>query len=461
MESGGRLQGDSAPARVSPREALRHHLPDEELCITCGACLPVCPTYSMTGLERESPRGRTQLVRAVAEDRLQADGYFAAQMYDCLDCRACDVICPVGVPIGSLVLEGRAAAQLSSNTSGARSPLPVRLGKWLLEHAVFAHPRRMEVPVFLMGLYQRSGLRRVVRATGILRLVPLLWRLERWLPDLSGRPWRWRYRAGGELLPAHGVATMRAAYFLGCFMNTVFADASVASVEVLRRNGVEVVTPRRLRCCGAPQMDLGDVELAREFARANIEILEATGATVVFSDCAACSGMLKEYGSLLKDDSAWSARAARVSARARDFSELAMDLVRAGPPLGRVDATATYHDPCHLAHLQRITNQPRELLRAIPGLRYVELPNSDTCCGSAGTYSFRRWDQSMAFVDEKVAWALSTGADIVVTANPGCLGQLELGLRRAGSSVSVRHVSQLLLEAYDARVEGDPDDSAE
>lgn len=444
--------GDNQIALGStPSEALRRRLPEEELCIKCGACLPACPTYGLTGLERESPRGRTQLIRAVAEDRLRPDDYFATQMSDCLDCRACEAPCPVGVPIGSLVLEARAAARRRSNTArGSPSPI-ARLGRWTLERGLFAHPRLMEWPVFLLGwLYQRSGLQRIIRATGALRLIPLAWHLELWLPSLPGRPWRWRFPGAGAHLESHGPARMRAAYFLGCFMNTVFADASVASVEVLRRNGVDVITPRGIRCCGAPQMDLGDIELAREFARTNISILEATDAAVVVSDCAACSGMLKEYGELLKDDPDWASRSARVSARVRDFSELMLELIHDGPPLGRVEATVTYHDPCHLAHLQRVTRAPRELLQIIPGIQYAEMPCSDSCCGSAGTYSFRRWQQSMAILDDKIANALSTGAEIVVTANPGCLGQLALGFRRAGTQLPVRHLSQILLEAYES-----------
>jgi len=454
--------GDRIAPESTPGEALRRRLPEEELCIKCGACLPACPTYVSTGLERESPRGRTQLIRAVAEDRLRPDDYFATQMYDCLDCRACELPCPVGVPIGSLVLEARAAAQRRSNTARGSPNLMARLGRWTLERGLFAHPRRMEWPVFIMGwLYQRSGLQGIVRATGVLRLLPQLRHLELWLPSLPGRPWRWRFAGAGARLESYGPARMRAAYFLGCFMNTVFADASVASVEVLRRNGVDVITPRGIRCCGAPQMDLGDIELAREFARTNISILETTDAAVVVSDCAACSGMLKEYGELLKDDPDWASRSARLSARVRDFSELMLELIHDGPPLGRVETAATYHDPCHLAHLQRVTQAPRELLQMIPGIRYAEMPCSDTCCGSAGTYSFRRWHQSMAILDEKIANAISTGAEVVVTANPGCLGQLEMGFRRAGTRIPVRHLSQILLEAYESSDEERADHSSE
>jgi glycolate oxidase iron-sulfur subunit len=430
-----------------PGIALRRRLPEEELCIRCGACLPSCPTYAATGLERESPRGRTQLIRAVAEDRLRPDDYFLTQMYDCLDCRACEAPCPVSVPIGSLILEARAASQRPSNTARRSPSPPARFGRWALERGLFAHPRRMEWPVFLMsGLYQRSGLQRAIRATGILRIFPLLWRLESWLPVLRGRPWRWRVPEGGAHLQAHGPVKMRAAYFLGCFMNTVFADAAAASVEVLRRNGVEVVTPQGLQCCGAPQMDLGDIELAREFAKTNIAILEASDAAVVYSDCAACSGMLKEYGDLLRDDPDWGPRAARLGARTQDFSELVLQIINDGPPLGRLEATATFHDPCHLAHLQRVTNAPRALLQMIPGLRYVEMPSSDRCCGSAGTYSFRRWDQSMAMLDDKIGSRghgesglsgptragvpPSGGSAARAAPEPGPLGGIRIGCRR-------------------------------
>lgn len=448
-------RGEAPAHGERPGPVIAQGLPDPDLCVRCGACLPVCPTYAATGLERESPRGRTQLIRAVGEGRLRPDDDFVTQMYDCLDCCACQSACPVGVPIGSLVLAARAAAWAPS-ADGRRARRPVaRLGRWLLGRGLFAHPRRLEWPVFLAGaVYQRGILQRLVRRSGGLRLLPLLWRLESWLPVVRGRPWRWCFAGAGARVEPKGPARMRAAYFLGCFMNTVFAEASVASSEVLRRNGVEVIAPLGVRCCGAPQLDLGDVQLAREFARANIAILEAVDAPVIYSDCAACSGMLKHYGELLHDDADWAQRAASVGDRTRDFSELMLELIGDGPPLGRLEATATWHDPCHLAHLQGVRSAPRELLGRIPGLRFEEMPSADRCCGSAGTYSFRRWDQSMTMLDAKIADAVSTGADFVVTANPGCLGQLELGFRRQGVPLPVRHLSQVLLDAYESGVEG-------
>lgn len=426
------------------------HLAGADACIRCGACLPGCPTYAATLLERESPRGRVQLVRAAADGRLAFDDAFLRQMYDCLDCRACEPLCPVGVPIGTLVLEGRAVAQRPDNPD-RREPAIARFGRRLLQRAVFGRPRRMEWPVVLLRrLYQRTGLQRLLRASGILRLLGPLGRLESWLPELPDRPWRWRYAAGGVRLEPIGERRLRAAYFLGCFMNAVFADAAQATVEVLRRNGVEVVTPVDLVCCGAPQTDLGEVEIAREFARRNIVALEATEADVVFADCAACSGMLKEYGELLADDPAWAERAEAIARRTKDFTELALELLPAGPPLGRVERAVTYHEPCHLAHAQRITTAPRRLLRAIPGLELREMADANVCCGSAGVYTFRRWDESLALLSTKVANAAATEAEVVATANPGCLGQIEMGLRRAGGRQRVRHLSQLLLEAYEA-----------
>lgn len=439
-----------APAPARPLAGWFPHLAGADACIRCGACLAACPTYEATLLERESPRGRVQLVRAAANGSLALDDAFLRQMYDCLDCRACEPVCPVGVPIGTIVLEGRAAAQRPENPD-RREPAVVRAARRRFERVVFGRPRRMEWPlVLLRWLYQRTGLQRLLRATGLLRLFGPLGRLEAWLPELPDRPWRWRHPDAGVHLEARGPRRLRAAYFLGCFMNAVFADAADAAVEVLRRNGVEVVTPRELVCCGAPQTDLGEVEIARDFARRNVAALEATGADVVFADCAACSGMLKEYGDLLADDPAWADRARAIAAKTRDFTELALELLPAGPPLGRVERVVTYHEPCHLAHAQRITAAPRALLRAIPGLELREMAGADVCCGSAGVYTFRRWDESLALLSTKVANAAATEAEVVVTANPGCLGQIEMGLRRSGVRQRVRHVSQLLLEAYEA-----------
>lgn len=433
-----------------PLAGLFDHLAGADACIRCGACLAACPTYEATLLERESPRGRVQLVRAAAGGSLALDDDFLRQMYDCLDCRACEPVCPVGVPIGTIVLEGRAVAQRPDNPDRRESAV-VRAGRRLLQRLVFGRPRRMEWPLTLLRWgYQRTGLQRLLRASGVLRLLGPLGRLEAWLPELPDRPWRWRYPNAGARLEAHAPRRLRAAYFLGCFMNAVFADAAQAAVEVLRRNGVEVVTPVDLVCCGAPQTDLGEVEIARDFARRNIAALEATEADVVFADCAACSGMLKEYGELLAHDPAWAERARAIAAKTRDFTELALELLPGGPPLGRVERVVTYHEPCHLAHAQRITTAPRALLRAIPGLELREMTAADVCCGSAGVYTFRRWDESLALLTTKVANAAATEAEVVVTVNPGCLGQIEMGLRRSGNRQRVRHLSQLLLEAYEA-----------
>jgi len=371
-------------------------------------------------------------------------------MYDCLDCRACQTACPVGIPIGLMVLEARGAAQVTANPDRGSSRF-ARARRSLLHRHVFGRPRRMEVPLVLTRwLYQRTGLQRLVRATRMLAVVPPLRRLEAWLPELADRPWRWQYSGAGERIEPVGPARLRAAYFLGCFMNAVFVDAAVATAEVVRRNGVEIRTPLGLVCCGAPQTDAGEFDLAREFARTNIASLEAVQAEVVFADCAACSGMLKEYEGLLSDDPEWAGRARAITEKTVDFSELMRDLLPTGPPLGPIERQVTYHEPCHLAHAQKVTAAPRAVLAAIPGLKLVEMTNSNACCGSAGVYNFRRPTEADQLLDRKVAAAGSTGADIVMTANPGCMGQIEMGLRRTGSTQRVRHLSQLLLEAYEA-----------
>jgi Fe-S oxidoreductase len=439
---------------AGPRAGWFDHLAGADACIKCGACLAVCPTYDLTGLERESPRGRVQLVRAAAAGHLALDDAFLRQMYDCLDCRACEPVCPVGVPIGTIVLEGRAAAQRAENPDRREG----RWARWLRRlflSGLLGRPRRLEVPVVLARwLYQRTGLQRLLRASRLLRLLGPLERLEAWLPDLPDWPWRWRQPNAGQLLPAIGPSRRRAAYFLGCFMNTVFADAAGATVEVIRRLGVDVVTPMELVCCGAPQADLGELELARRLARQNVAALEATGAEVIFADCAACSGMLKEYGDLLAADPEWGPRARTIAERTRDFSELVWELLPEGPPLGPVERVVTYHEPCHLAHAQRVRQAPRRLLAAIPGLRFVEMADADVCCGSAGVYGFRRGREAGELVRRKVANAAATEADIVASLNPGCLGQLEMGLRQANRRQRVLHLSQILLEALEAGAAG-------
>ncbi len=395
-----------------------------DTCVHCGFCLPACPTYRELGSEADSPRGRIFLMRAAAEGRIGADDPALRLHLDlCLDCRACETACPSGVAYGTIIEGARAALRQREEPS---------VGLDLIYRGLLARPGRLAAAARFTAFAQRAGLTRG-RAV---RLLPRpLAAMARALPPLSGRAARTRLPA--SVGPAAGTP---AAAFLGCIQDAFFPEDDVAMVRVLAATGHTVAVPRGQVCCGALHVHAGDGEGARELARQNIAAFAGTGGPIAVN-AAGCGAALKNYGHLLPDQPAAAAFAARV----RDFSELAADLP---PPERAVPARATYHDACHLAHAQRVRAQPRRALDAVPGLEMVELPESDACCGSAGVYNFTQFDMSMAVLDRKMANVRATGADTVVTCNPGCALQLRLGALRAGLHLRVRSLCDVLAEAY-------------
>ena len=419
-----------------------HDIPESDLlkaCVHCGMCLSSCPTYRLTGREMSSPRGRLWMMSAVGESRLDLlDPAFDNQMYECLNCRACEAVCPSGVKYGPLVEAAR--SQLEQHRPRPRWQRALRgatLG-W-----TFADARRFRGAIATTRLYQRSGLSWLARATGILRRLGLD-DAEALLPKLTSRflvPGRERWGEGSGREPAH--------LFNGCVMSTVFPDTNRAAGRVLARNGFAVTVPVAQQCCGALQVHSGMFDEARALARRNIDAFEADGSPPVVVTAAGCGAALKEYGHLLKDDPTYAARAERFGSRVKDATEV-LGAIELAPPMGRIERTVTYQEPCHLAHAQRVTVQPRELLAAIPGLTVIEMRESALCCGSAGIYNILRTEMADALGDRKVAHAAATGAVEVVTANPGCYLQLVASLRRNGQDMRVRHILDLLDESYQA-----------
>ncbi|MSQ33736.1 MAG: (Fe-S)-binding protein [Dehalococcoidia bacterium] len=410
-------------------------------CSRCGFCLPVCPTYRETGLEVQSPRGRVQLIRSAARGELAPEAIFE-HLYHCLDCRACETVCPSGVHPGQRVVEARAALEPSS---------PIPWYKRLVLRWVLPSHNRQEFLFLFLKLYVASGLQRLARSGVGQRLVPgPLRRMEDMLPKLPAKPLRQRIK---EVTPAEGERRARVGFFLGCVMNILYADASAATLRVMTRNGCEVVTPRVQRCCGAPHQDMGDWEGLRDLARHNIEVFERAQVDYIVADCAACSGMNKEYAEILAGDPDWAERARAHAAKTRDITELLAQLPLKRPfiPLER---KVTYHEPCHLRHAQGVASQPRQVLEAIPGLQLVELRESDWCCGSAGVYNITHPERSQGLLQRKLDHIAATGADTVVTGNPGCLLQLQQGLR--GAPTRVMHITELLDEAYRAEEAASP-----
>ena len=398
-------------------------------CIHCGLCLGSCPTYLETGNENDSPRGRIYLMRAVQDGRLPVDGAAARHIDLCLGCRACEAVCPSGVQYGELLEHTRAHVEKKAHRS-----LFQRFLRRVVIEKVFPFPTRMRLALLPA---------RAVLALGI----------EGWLPKfardaLSLIP-REMPRQPLFELSRHTAEPRRGqvGFIRGCVMDVMFQQTNAASVALLNRAGYDVITPPAQGCCGALYSHGGNLEEARARARRNIYIFDALGLDAIVINAAGCGSTLKEYHHLLADDRDWLRRARRFSAKVKDLTEILAEAKyrpareATDPSLG----TVTYHDACHLAHAQRISRPPRELLRAAVGKRLVDLPESDVCCGSAGSYNLTEPEMAERLQRRKVENILKTGAECVVTTNPGCMLQMQAGLRKAGADhVKVVHLADYL-----------------
>jgi len=410
-------------------------------CVHCGLCLNACPTYVMTGQELESPRGRIALIRAVNEGRAPLSEALIGHLDLCLQCRACEAVCPSGVPYGRIIETAR--AQIFTQKRGPRWK---RLLRTAALRTLLPHKRVLRGLAEGLRLYERSGLQSVLRASPLYgRLPPRLRALEQLTPRLS----RHFFKPKSAILAAFGTPTHRVALFTGCIMPYMNAETHEATIRVLRSNGCDVLLPAEQACCGALMVHSGDREPARELARCNIDRFLELGVDAVIVNASGCGSTLKEYGQLLEHDPDYADKAARFDTLVKDVTEYVASLPFAHN-LGEIEARVTYQDSCHLAHAQRIREAPRAILRAIPGLELVELPHADICCGSAGIYNILQPAMSMQLLDDKMTEVAASRAGIIATANPGCMLQLEAGLKRAGLTGRVVHVIELLDEAYAA-----------
>ena len=411
----------------------------ETSCIKCGFCLPVCPTYNLTGSEAASPRGRIDMMVAVADGVLDPEDILEP-LDLCLGCRACETACPAGVEFGRLLEAGRAAAGVGQPAS--------RLGGWLhrlfMEH-ILSSPRRLHQLANLLRVYQISGVQAFVRLSGLLRrLAPRLAVMEALLPAVPSA--RARQSLPVET-PAHGEDRGRVLLLTGCVTPQVLPQVNRATVRVLARNGYRVMTNPAQPCCGALQAHANDLESARRLARHHIAAFEASGADWFVVNAAGCGALMKDYGHLLADDPDFATRAEMFDARVRDVSELLAAAPLRGP-LESVPLRVAYDDPCHLSHGQKIRQQPRDLLRRVPGLELLEVPESDWCCGSAGTFNLFHPETAGALLDRKMAHLASVRPDVVVSGNPGCLLQLRQGAVRHGLAAEILHPIEILDRAY-------------
>lgn len=405
-------------------------------CVHCGLCTASCPTYLELGNENDSPRGRIYLMRAVTDGRLDMTTEVRRHLELCLDCRACETACPSGVQYGRLIEPFRIA--MESETGESRSN--DWFHRWIL-FWLFPEPKRMRLALAPARFAQKLGLDRFAEAIGLFGLLPpRLRQLARMLPpmgkDEPDLP---------EFLPAKGKKRARVALFTGCVGDAVFRPTNWATARVLQENGCEVVIPRNQACCGAIHFHAGSSEPARSYADQNVAAFDVDDVDAVILNVAGCGAMLKDYGHHWDDDK--QGDRTKFAASVRDINEF-LDELGIVPPKGEINFTATYHDACHLAHAQKIREAPRNLLSQIPGLRLVDLQESDLCCGAAGTYNLTEPEMAQRLAARKMKNILATGARIVATANAGCLLQIAREARSQGEKLRVLHPIDLLDMSY-------------
>lgn len=426
-------------------------------CIHCGLCLASCPTYLETGNENNSPRGRIYLMRALQSGRAELDAATVRPLDACLGCRACEAVCPSGVQYGALLEETRDHIERHHK----RSPFQTFLRRVAIEK-VFPYPARLKMALLPARLIHKAEATHLF--PGFLRdalsLVPQEFE-DIPLPEYSAAG-----RSTGTGVPlvnsnegTSQIATQstdqrhaprgRVGFISGCAMSVMFGTTNEVSVRLLNRVGFDVFTPKSQGCCGALHAHSGKLEDAREAARRNIAAFEKLHLDAIIINAAGCGSTLKEYGQLLEHDAKWAARSRTFGSKVKDLTEFLANLIDDLKPLRNSSPSVrvTYHDACHLAHAQRITKPPRDLVKAIVGSSFVELPESDVCCGSAGTYNLTEPEMAARLQKRKIGNILKTGADIVVTSNPGCILQMRAGLNAAGASrVKVVHIADYLAE---------------
>lgn len=433
-------------------ERLRLTLDYDQLtnCMRCGFCLPACPTFRETGVEAESPRGRIALMKAAADGILAPDQAFATQMDHCLGCRACEPACPADVKYGRLIEQAREAVEEHREDHRWW----VKAVRRIAFEGLFPHPRRMRMLGGALKLYQRSGLRALARGTGALKLLPEhLTRMEAIMPDASGRGVVGRI---GQRLPAKGEKIATVGLFRGCIMDILFTDTNVHTAELLTESGFEVVIPDRQTCCGALHAHSGETSQAKELAKRNLIAFREAGVDWIVSNAGGCGALLIEYDHLLHDDPEWKEDAAWFAKRVVDISQLLVERgrlpkfsVRQGAAESAAatittattktaaatadgSVTVTYQDSCHLRNVMRSSDAPRKLMRQVEGATFVEMPEADRCCGSAGIYNLTQPEMSGDILDHKMVHAKGTAASVMLTSNPGCLLQMKAGIAKEG-----------------------------
>jgi glycolate oxidase iron-sulfur subunit len=406
-------------------------------CVHCGLCLNHCPTYRALGTEMDSPRGRIYQLVQVHDGRQELGGSLALHIDRCLGCLACESACPSGVQYGRIV--ERARAQIETHY---QRPFPQRPLRRFFFGKVLHNLKLLEFMAKLLRFYQRSGLQTVLRKTGLLRLLGMA-DLDRLSPRIDSE---FFFSEIGKTFPAVGERRAKVAFLAGCINNVAFSHLNRATVKVLTENGIEVHIPAGQGCCGALDAHAGFREDARKMARRNIEVFMGGEYDAIVTNAAGCGSAMKEYDDLLEADPKFAARAHEFVAKVKDITQY-LAQVGLRPPRKEIKQNVIYQDACHLLHAQKVRTAPRELLKAI-GCQLVEIPHADQCCGSAGVYNVVQNELSMKILDAKMDDISSVSADMLATANVGCMIQIRAGIDQRQMNLPVKHVVELLAEAY-------------
>lgn len=436
---------DAAQAPLCSTTKLSNYLwsdaPDENKwadCVHCGMCLESCPTYELTGQEQHSPRGRVHLIKSVAEGKLTVNEQFMDPVFACLDCRACTTACPADVDVGGLIEEARGQIRQAMPLTGWRGSV----SKLFLQ-GLFPHQNRLNSLGSLLKFYQKSGIQKVVRKTGLMNIMPQhLIDMEAVMPAVK-QPVRKKYK-NEDVIHAKGEAKNEVSFLTGCVMDVMFSDINQSTINVLTRNGNDVTIPQNQTCCGALHVHAGDRETGRKLAKQNIEAFQDADKIIV--NAAGCGCMLKEYPELFREEPEWQERAEVFSEKVEDISKY---LHETGyeKPKAEIKTKLTYHDACHLAHGQGVRQEPRDILVDIPGVEMVHMPNADRCCGSAGIYNITNPEMAGAVLESKME-NVPDDVEMISMGNPGCMLQMAIGVEKYGRSQKIVHTIQLLDWAY-------------
>ncbi|HYI96858.1 MAG TPA: heterodisulfide reductase-related iron-sulfur binding cluster [Bryobacteraceae bacterium] len=425
-----------------PKVVNNHEAPkqvDLDRCVHCGLCLNSCPTYRELGVEMDSPRGRIYQMVQVTLGEAQINPSYIEHLDLCLACRGCETACPSGVQYGRLIEAARAHIE-----DNVQRPWHVRALRALVFKGLLPSRAALQMAGFGLYLYQASGLQKLARGSGLLKAMGPLGRAERLSPNAEMPSF---YRYYGKIMPPVGEKRYKVAMLGGCMANVFFARLNEATVRVLQKNGCEVHIPDNQTCCGALHVHAGLKRTARELAKQNIDTLLSGDYDAILTNAAGCGSTLKEYHDLLEDDPAYVDKAHKFVSKMKDVTEF-LASIDLNPAMKSLPYTVTYQDSCHLAHGQKVRTPPRMLLKSVPGLTLKEMPMSDLCCGSAGIYNVVQNDMAMALLEKKMRYVNAVNPDVIVTANPGCMLQLRAGSTLHGKGQPVKHVVEILDEAY-------------